>query len=248
VAWALDEHVRSDAASGRAEQSEASRIVYFATGSPSKLRQYGYLLSQHGVIVRSVRPLAHLPEPQVDGLDAHDESILVADPLKTISRFAALADCYPLLVEDTMLFIEHFNEDVPALPGPDTKRWWLALGNRGLLRLMAGSARRAARYVCQLGVTTGPGDYRVFRAELEGRISVRERVTDNALANFPRTNATFFHPIFIPSSAKRSLGEMCAEDFAVYDYRNAVVRKASRFLRSAASAPLQGQLFSPDAL
>jgi len=220
-----------------------ARQLYFATGSTAKLHQYVYLFGLYGFAVHAVRHLASVPEPQVDGFGDVSEAELVADPLKRLSRFAARTRRYPLLVEDTMLFIDHFNDDVAALPGPDTKRWWLALGNKGLLRLMEGSRRRAATYVCQLGVTTGPGTYDTFRAELRGRIALGERVSEHAIAGFPRTNAAYFHPVFVPDGAGLSLAEMGPDEFARYDYRHAVVQRAAPSLEQLASGAVQGRLF-----
>jgi XTP/dITP diphosphohydrolase len=224
-----------------------TRKIYLATGSALKLRQYDFLLGRIGLSVAGVQHVPTLFEPQVDGTGPSNEAALVAEPLKTLSRFAALHDGYPLVVEDTMLFIDHFNREVPALPGPDTKRWWLALGNAGLLELMTGSRRRNAKYVCQLGISTAPGDYKIFRIEVLGRIATEERASREALKRFPRTNATYFHPVFVPQGTERTFGEMDEEEFARFDYRRAVVEEAARYLTAAASAPIQGQLFSPSA-
>lgn len=222
-----------------------ARRIHLATGSALKLRQYDFLLERIGLCVAAVRYVPRLFEPQVDGTGASNEAALVAEPLKTLSRFAARNDGYPLVVEDTMLFIDHFNREVPALPGPDTKRWWLALGNAGLLELMGHSQARDAKYVCQLGVSTAPGDYKIFRVEVSGSIATEERTSRVGRENFPRTNANYFHPVFIPRGTRRTLGEMDEEEFARFDYRHAVVAKAAPYLTEVGSAPIQGRLFSP---
>jgi len=228
-----------------APTQQLTRRIHLATASALKLRQYDFLLEEIGLSVEAVQHVPTLFEPQVDGIGAPNEAALVAEPLKTLSRFAARNDGYPLVVEDTMLFIDHFNREVPALPGPDTKRWWLALGNTGLLELMTGARCRDARYVCQLGVSTAPADYKVFRVEVPGRIAAKERTSRIARENFPRTNATYFHSVFIPQGARRTFGEMDENEFARFDYRRALVHKAAPYLIEAATAPIQGQLFSP---
>lgn len=223
------------------------RQIHIATSSKLKLRQYDFLLGELGISVAAVQHVPTLFEPQVEGTSESSEAALVAEPLKTLSRFAARTDGYPLVVEDTMLFVDHFNRDVRALPGPDTKRWWLALGNGGLLELMGDTLGRGATYVCQLGVSTAPGSYEIFRVEVRGSIATGERTSRAARDNFPRTNAEYFHPVFVPLGSERTLGEMDADEFARFDYRRAVVEQASEFLIEAAVDPAQGQLFSPAA-
>lgn len=201
--------------------------LYFRTGSKEKRDQYRYLLRCFGIELVVPRHTIALAEPQVEGVGDEPEREVVTGPLKLLSRFAAKFETYPVAVEDTMLFVETFNRDFDAralLPGPDTKRWWTALGDEGLLRIMRGSRSRRARYVCQIGVHASRGTYLTYRAEVSGRIALNRAVSDEALAYFPYTNATFFHSVFIPEGAERSLGEMAAEEFARHDYRRQCVR------------------------
>ena len=222
--------------------------VYFGTSSSEKLSQYKHLMRCYGLGLRRLRPTISLVEPQVEGFDRESEAALVAEPLKWFARFAAKADTYPLVIEDTMLFIEHFNSswvDRPILPGADTKRWWQALEAHGLLRLMDGSRMRAARYVCQMGVNAGPGRYRTFRAELDGTIAERPRV--DPVAQFPLSNGTFFHSVFVPEGETRTLGELPPHEFARHDYRRRCVISASSYLHECALPAVQGKLFEEPA-
>lgn len=225
---------------------DCRKRVFFSTGSAQKLEQYRYLLSEHGLAVEPLRPLRSVHEPQVDGSGPQAETVLVELPLKDLARFAVRGDTFPLVVEDTMLFIEHFNEDWarPMLPGPDTKRWWHALGNDGVLRLLDGSGRRRALYVCQLGVLTGRGDYLVFRSEIKGRIANSSRTVSEAWSQFPRSNPTYFHQIFVPSGTDITLAEMMPEQFAAFDYRRIAVNRAATALTQAARHEPQVPLFA----
>lgn len=229
-------------------QWEAPR-VYFGSSSREKINQYRHLMRCHGLQLRRLRTVVSLVEPQVEGQGAEHERALVAEPLKWFSRFAARSGTYPVVIEDTMLVIEHFNRDYandPILPGADTKRWWQALKAQGVLDLMQGSSRRRARYICQLGITNGPGEYCTFRAEQEGTIATAARASAAARAGFPLSNATFFHQIFVPDGQERTLAELDPHEFVLYDYRRRCLRDAATFLHASAARPVQGELFAPD--
>ena len=215
----------------------SASAVFLGTSSATKRAQYEFLLRSHGL--QTLRPLRSLslPEPQVEGYGPAPETALVVDPLKHASRWLARDQIFPFLIEDTMLFIEHFNSDydnAPLLPGPDTKRWWSALGIEGLLAVMHGSTRRRAKYVCQLGVQAGPGEYDFYRAELEGIIATKRRVSLDSVNGQPYTNPSYFHSLFIPNDSNRTLAEMGPMEFAEFDYRRRCVATASRKLKSVA--------------
>jgi len=201
---------------------DAPPRVYFITGSREKFQQYLHLARCYGFDLEHVRHTFRLTEPQVEGVGEYAEGELVAAPLKLFSRFAALEHLYPVMVEDTMLFVEHFNNDFsgnPTLPGADTKRWWHALGAEGLLRVMQHATARRARYVCQIGINSAPRIYTRHRAAVEGNIASSVRIHADAGQQFPYMNGTFFHRLFIPNGADLTLAEMLPEQFARFDYR-----------------------------
>jgi len=222
--------------------------VYFHSGSTRKAIQYQYLFGCYGYALHRSRLAVALTEPQVEGPGASSEIALVEEPLKYLARFAERTQRYPLVVEDTMLFVEHFNleyDSRPFLPGPDTKRWWDALGDKGLLEMLRGSQRRRALYVCQLGVLRAKGDYRFFRAELSGRVAHEIRSTRHAETNFPRTNATYFHSVFVPDGYESTLAEMDAASFSsVGGSRRCVERAVTSIDGIARPATGQGRLFA----
>lgn len=223
-------------------------VVFFGTGSREKRAQYQYLFRCYGIDVQAVKHSVSLIEPQVEGYGPDSETALVHEPLKLFSRFAAREASYPFIIEDTMLFIEHFNTDFerrPMLPGPDTKRWWGGLGTEGILRIMHGSEQRRALYVCQLGVHVRPGEYSHFRAELEGSIATSLRSSALAQQLFPYTNATFFHSVFIPNGATNTLAEMDPSEFKLYDYRRRCLAGAADSLRRYAQTNTGLQLEIP---
>lgn len=225
-----------------------SRVVYFGTTSREKLTQYRFLGRSYGLRLQRLQHNLSLTEPQIETQGGPSaESALVAAPLKLFSRFAAKTIVFPIMVEDTMLFIEHFNKDYAnhlILPGPDTKRWWFALGAEGVLRLLGKSKRRAAKYVCQIGINSAPGQYAYFRSELAGRISDATHVAADSEINFPYTNPTFFHSIFIPDGSERCLAEMDANEFLAHDYRRACFSQTLTVLQESAAAVSQLDLFA----
>jgi inosine/xanthosine triphosphate pyrophosphatase family protein len=210
--------------------------AYFHTSSSEKLSQYNYLFRFFGIELRE--PSDELPEkiePQVNGVGDEQERAVVEIALDALESQVDNAGIYPFVIEDTMLFIEHFNREYDKekiLPGPDTKRWWRALGSGGVLELMEGSTRRRARYVCQLGVIVEPGVREFFRASIDGSIASRER---SRASKSPYTNSTFFHTIFVPEGSRLTLGEMGAIDYAKSDYRTLCMTKAADVLRMAGS-------------
>lgn len=232
----------------RLRPSLRCREVFLSTGSPVKRGQYEFLFRAAGITANESSIRVTPPEPQVDGQGYRDEEILVRDPLKRLARFAAKSGSYPLILEDTMLFVEHFNTEYdkkPILPGPDTKRWWTALGSSGLLNLMGSSNRRDATFVCQMGVLTKDGDYSVFRAERRGRIAYSERKPSNENKYFPYVIPHNFHTIFIPEGSEKTYSEMLPGEFRSHDYRAACVSLVTRFLQDQerSKPDVQSRLF-----
>jgi inosine/xanthosine triphosphate pyrophosphatase family protein len=224
----------------------AAPRLHFRTGSHEKRDQYRYLFRCIGVDMAAARLNVSLPEPQVEGSGVDAEAALVHAPLKLFNFHKdSKYDAFPVAVEDTMLFIEHFNRDFdrfPYLPGPDTKRWWAALGAEGIVEAMRASQRRRARYVCQIGVSRRNGDYIHFRAEVSGSIADSVRRDPASDASFPLTNATFFHSIFVPDGADFTLAELDGTDFTKYDYR----RKCVEYVLEAANEIFTESLSEPE--
>ncbi|WP_082383532.1 non-canonical purine NTP pyrophosphatase [Frigoribacterium sp. RIT-PI-h] len=208
--------------------------IHLATGSAVKKSQYAHLFRRWGLNTQISNLSRWAYEPQVDGDGTDEERALVEAPLRHIAKLSARANSFPIVVEDTMLFIEHFNRDYlrPLLPGPDTKRWWGALGSDGLLDLMRGSKRRRARFVAQLGISYESGSYQTFRAEVDGFISEQSRDSEAQQRNFPFSNPFNFHNIFVPIGSELAYSEMDPGTFRRHDYRTACVDKAAPSIRA----------------
>ncbi len=205
-----------------------SMIVYFATSSDVKLRQYQHIFAQLGhQVVRASTVLGSVAEPQADPDLRDAEQALVSHPLRQVARFVERAGTLPYVIEDTMLVIDALSRrqrDPLGLPGADTKSWWRNLGSEGLLSLLEGRERRGAMYVCQLGAYLGKGQYVFKKSVLMGTISPARRSSEAALRDVPVSNPHFFHDIFMPDGRQSTLAEMEGPAFASVDYRGACAR------------------------
>lgn len=147
----------------------------FVTSNENKLREAREIL---GVEIEGVS--IDLPEPQA--LRVED----VATQKVRAAR-AALGDppC-PVLVEDSGIVFDAWN----GLPGALTKWFLSAVGNEGLLEMLAGYEDRSARAVCVLAVAPPDAPEQVFVGEVAGSI-----------APAPRGEGGFgWDPIFVPEA------------------------------------------------
>ncbi len=192
---------------------------YFSTSSEEKRKQFTWLFSLYNLNLDFYDISNLLIEPQIDAPTIESEKMLVSHPIKFASRFIKKK---PFIVEDTMLFIEEFNQNYdvnPELPGLDTKRWWRQLGNDGVLKLLSESNKRKAKYVSQIGCYINAKQYYFGRGELSGVIAQIPSISDESIKNFPKTNPWFFHQIFIPDGYNVPLSLLSASDFTMVDYR-----------------------------
>jgi inosine/xanthosine triphosphate pyrophosphatase family protein len=208
--------------------TEAERVLYFATTSTVKFAQYRLIFSDYDVSVRHGSVIARLVEPQLRESEHPEEEHLVGHPLRLVAPYVMRIHQLPYVIEDTMLLIRAFskgdNLHSLGLPGADTKSWWRNLGAEGVLRFMQTSQDREAAFVCQLGAYLGGSRYCYARAELRGNIATAVRIGDHIQDQFPRTNPYFFHSIFIPAETDKTIAEMNPDEFARCDYRRDCAR------------------------
>ncbi|MCR5799209.1 MAG: GNAT family N-acetyltransferase [Lachnospiraceae bacterium] len=188
-------------------------VFYFATSNEKKKEIVSFILHNYNIEVSFVKPKVELTEPQVEGPGIEEERKLVSMPLKAISRFITNV---PYVVEDTMLFIGFFNRDKEwELPGLDTKRWLRQIKLEGILEIMGNCTNRKARFVSQTGAYLKSNEYFYGRGEIEGTISKKIANIEKPLYG---TYPYFFHRIFIPNGANKTLAEMDMYEYAKYDY------------------------------
>lgn len=157
--------------------------IIFVTSNESKLREAREIL---GVELESVS--LDLPEPQ-----ALDVAEVAAQ--KALAARAALHDPpRPVLVEDSGIVFGAWN----GLPGALTKWFLAAVGNEGLLRMLAAERDRSARAVCAVAVAWPGGEARTFVGEVEGEV-----------ADSARGEGGFgWDPIFIPAWSSETYAQL----------------------------------------
>lgn len=157
--------------------------IIFVTSNESKLREAREIL---GVELESVS--LDLPEPQ-----ALDVAEVAAQ--KALAARAALHDPpRPVLVEDSGIVFGAWN----GLPGALTKWYLAAVGNEGLLRMLAAERDRSARAVCAVAVAWPGGEARTFVGEVEGEV-----------ADSARGEGGFgWDPIFIPAWSSETYAQL----------------------------------------
>lgn len=214
----------------RKEYSDGKPIFYFASTNKKKQKMFEFILGNYNIFIENVEPKIELIEPQVEGPGIEEERKLVKEPLKQISRFIG-ATSTPYVIEDTMLFIEYFNRNGKEweLPGLDTKRWLRQIGLDGMLEIMGNTTKRKAKLVSQTGVYAGPQKYFFGRGELLGEISTRVGVPlEDHYGIYPY----FFHLIFVPDGATKTLAEMDMHEYAKYDYMRKGIKDVLSVLKT----------------
>ncbi len=121
----------------------------------------------------------------------------------------------PVIVEDTSLYFEAWNE----LPGPLVKWFLKNLGLSGLVRALAEFNNNTAKAVCCLGFTTDGEKINLFEGKVEGVIVE------------PRGSQHFgWDAIFQPSGHQRTFGEMSPQEKHQISPRGAAATKFKHFL------------------
>lgn len=198
--------------------------IYFSSTNQRKKEIVKFIFNNYNIDVIFVKYKAELTEPQIESPDLEEEKKLVSLPLKSFSRFIS-REKVPFIIEDTMLFIEFFNRNGKQweLPGLDTKRWLRQMGLDGILEIMGNTGTRKAKFVSQTGAYLRANNYCFGRGEVNGKIAnYKSEIITPKYGTYPY----FFHLIFIPEGASKTLAEMDMFEYAQYDY----MRKSIRML------------------
>jgi len=134
--------------------------------------------------------------PEVQSLDFGEVAVAKA----LAAREALGRPDRPVLVEDSGIVVGVWN----GLPGPLTKLFLSAVGNEGLLRMLADEEDRSALAVCTVAVADSGGEVRVFRGEVPGTV-----------ASGPRGTGGFgYDAIFVPEGGVLTYAELGDEKSA----------------------------------
>lgn len=222
-------HPRINVSLNSFEKTNVLPIIYFSSSNQKKKDIVQFIFHNYNIDVVFVVPPIELTEPQVEKPNIEEERKLVSIPLKTVSRFITTV---PYTIEDTMLFVEFFNRNGSQweLPGLDTKRWLRQLGVDGFLEIMGNTKKRAARFVSQTGAYVKANQYFYGRGEITGTIAYKK--AEEIIPKYG-TYPYFFHLIFIPDGANKTLAEMDMHEYAKYDYmRKSIVQLISELSTS----------------
>ena len=125
------------------------------------------------------------------------------------------------LIDDSGLFIEALG----SFPGVYSAFVQKKLGNRGILKLMAGETYRAARFETVLLLRQGD-EHEVFNGECLGTIADAER----------GKGGFGYDPIFIPQGESRTFGEMTVPEKNKVSHRARAVAALLAHLTAAKEA------------
>ena len=176
------------------------RTVCFATSNERKFREVSFVLHRFGI------NLKRLPGK---GLEIQSDDI--GEVAKFAATRAAKVCRKPVIVEDTGLFINALG----GFPGPYASFVFRSLGTEGVLKLLAGSEDRRARFESAVAYCEPDGKPRVFRGSVKGRIPK---------GAFGREGFGF-DPIFVPDARRVTLAEMKIEEKCRVSHRGAAARK-----------------------
>jgi inosine/xanthosine triphosphate pyrophosphatase family protein len=204
--------------------------IYFGTTSNVKFAQFRYIFSKKNIDVEPVSLCTEITEPQADiGTDSGVNffEFIVKYPLLAnalhINNRNKVSPCIPFMLEDTMMFVDEFSKNSSkgiGLPGADTKNWWKMFRSKKLLDLMRCTSNRRACLVSCIGLYVGTKDIFYGLGITQGEISLEEKESPQAYSDLPASNPYYFHSIFVPQGASKTLAEMGGEEFCLYDYRH----------------------------
>ena len=164
------------------------------------------------------RELSELLESNVTRIEIDLQEIQTTD-LHELVKFK-LRQAYehvqaPVIVEDTSLYFEAWNE----LPGPLVKFFLKNIGLSGMVRALDEFNNNSASAACCLGFTKDGKSMHLFEGKVKGNIVE------------PRGSQHFgWGAIFLPAGYQRTFGEMSSQEKHQISPRGAAAKKFKDFL------------------
>lgn len=155
------------------------RPKFFATTNKNKLREVSEILGEELKLIE-----LELVEPQ---------AIDVEQVVKEKAKHAFVKTGKSVLVEDTGIYFSAWN----GLPGALAKWFLLAVGNKGILKMMANESNRKAIAKTAVGFYDGKNCH-IYTGEIKGKVAKK----------IQGQNGFGWDPIFIPDGHKKSFAEM----------------------------------------
>jgi len=175
--------------------------LHFVTSNPNKFRELSELLEC--TLYR-----IELDFQEIQTTDLH---VLVKFKLRQAYEHVQV----PVIVEDTSLYFEAWNE----LPGPLVKFFLKNISLSGMVRALDKFNNNLASAVCCLGYTKDGKIMHLFEGKVEGNIVE------------PRGSQHFgWDAIFLPVGYQRTFGEMSSQEKHRISPRGAAAKKFKDFL------------------
>jgi XTP/dITP diphosphohydrolase len=176
--------------------------ITFASTNQNKYLEVQSILSTRNISVNFSR--THLVEVQSDSLEE-----IAREKAKT--AFAKVGR--PVIVEDDGLFIDSLG----GFPGPYSSFVFKTIRNDGILKLLAGSAKRSA-YFCSLIAFYNGKTMSVSEGRVDGRIS--DRITEGG--------GWGYDPIFMPAGTDLTFAQLKKRKNE-YSHRKRALEKFARW-------------------
>jgi len=181
-------------------------VIRFVTTNRGKFREVRPMFAAAGIPLRQLD--REYPEVQADSLEE-----VLAYAAGVLDR--EVGGDY--LADDSGLFVDALR----GFPGVFSAHAYRTLGCKGLLRLLAGTRNRGARFECRFLVCVG-GRRALLSGTCRGRIAAEAR----------GARGFGFDPIFVPAGHRRTLAEMTTEEKNAQSHRGRAAREVIRYLRS----------------
>lgn len=124
----------------------------------------------------------------------------------------------PVMVDDTSLYIDHLG----GLPGPFVTWFMSAVGDKGVVAMLQGSANRRATVGCCVGYVDAQGNAHTFLGEAVGEMTLEPRGQS--------AKGLGFDSIFVPTGADRTFAEMTGEEKDTFSHRRKALELFKAFL------------------
>ena len=176
--------------------------LHFVTSNPNKFRELSELLENDLSRIE-------LDLQEIQTTDLHE---LVKFKLRQAYEHVQA----PVIVEDTSLYFEAWNE----LPGPLVKFFLKNIGLSGMVRALDEFSNNSAVAACCLGFTNDGESTHLFEGKVKGNIVE------------PRGSQHFgWDAIFLPMGYQRTFGEMSSQEKHQISPRGAAAKKFKGFLK-----------------
>ena len=175
--------------------------LHFVTSNPNKFQELSELLECN---------LSRI-ELDLQEIQTTDLHVLVKFKLRQAYEHVQA----PVIVEDTSLYFEAWNE----LPGPLVKFFLKNIGLSGMVRALDEFNNNSASAACCLGFTKDGKSMHLFEGKVKGNIVE------------PKGSERFgWDSIFLPAGYQRTFGEMSSEEKHQISPRGAAAKKFKHFL------------------